>query len=107
MDYLSQEDKVRNRPARPRTDDVTGFPVFKGVFADPAGDLDKSLTIEVASPVQPVPPAAPGVPLTAIVLEGLTVQPRAEASGQAKWITWVVRATGMLPVNSSADAKAA
>lgn len=35
------------------------------------------------------------------VLEGLTVQPRAEASGQAKWITWVVRATGMRPVGAA------
>jgi hypothetical protein len=30
-----------------------------------------------------------------VVLEGMTVQPRAEVSGQAKWITWVIRATGM------------
>jgi hypothetical protein len=33
------------------------------------------------------------------VLEGLTVQPRAEVSGQAKWITWVIRATGMHAVH--------
>jgi hypothetical protein len=35
------------------------------------------------------------MPFRPVVLEGMTVQPRAEASGQAKWITWVVRATGM------------
>lgn len=29
----------------------------------------------------------------------MTVQPRAETSGQAKWITWVIRATGMHGVN--------
>lgn len=34
-------------------------------------------------------------PFRPVVLEGLTVQPRAEVSGQAKWITWVVRSTGM------------
>jgi len=80
---------------------VTGLPLFRGTFADPSAekDRDKSVTVEFASQVQPVPPAAvPGVPFRPVVLEGLTVQPRAEASGQAKWITWVVRATGMRPV---------
>jgi hypothetical protein len=118
MEYQSQEDKARNRPARSRIDEVTGFPLFKGMFADPAGekDRDKSLTVEFAAKVQPVPPAAvPGVPFTPVVLEGLTVQPRAEASGQAKWVTWVVRATGIRavdapvsrPVKSPSEAKAA
>jgi hypothetical protein len=32
-------------------------------------------------------------------LEGLAVQPRAEMSGQAKGITWVVQATGMRAAN--------
>ncbi len=35
------------------------------------------------------------MPFRPVVLEGMTVQPRAETSGQAKWITWVIRATGM------------
>jgi hypothetical protein len=30
-----------------------------------------------------------------VVLEGMTVAPRAETSGQAKWITWTIHATGM------------
>jgi hypothetical protein len=159
-EYQSQEDKARNRPVRPRTDEATGLPLFRGTFADrlrrrgmpilrdqrrdPAdqryrphagvglrslqhrmGDLgdqtglarscaaerppsaekdrDKSVAVEFASRVQPVPPAAiPGVPFRPVVLEGLTVQPRAEASGQAKWITWVVRANGMQPVGTAA-----
>jgi hypothetical protein len=103
-EYQSQEDKVRNRPVRPRVDEVTGLPLFRGTFADPSAekDRDKSITVEFASQVQPVPPAAvPGVPFRPVVLEGLTVQPRAEASGQAKWITWVVRATGMRPVSTT------
>jgi hypothetical protein len=101
----SQVDKARNRPVRPWTDDATGFPLFKGMFADPSGewDRDKSLAVEFAAKVQPIPPAAvPGVPFTPVVLEGLSVQPCAEASGQAKWITWVVRATGMRAVEAPA-----
>jgi hypothetical protein len=104
-EYQSQEDKARNRPVRPRTDEVTGLPLFRGTFADPSAekDRDKSVTVEFVSRVQPVPPAAiPGVPFRPVVLEGLTVQPRAEVSGQAKWITWVVRATGMQPVGTAA-----
>jgi hypothetical protein len=97
-EYQSQEDRARNRPVRPRTDEATGLPLFRGTFADPAAEKDreKSVTVEFAAKVQPVPPAAmPGVPFRPVVLEGLTVQPRAEVSGQAKWITWVIRATGM------------
>jgi hypothetical protein len=105
-EYQSQEDKARNRPVRPRVDEMTGLPLFRGTFADPSADKDrdKSITVEFATQVQPVPPAAaPGVPFRPVVLEGLTVQPRAEASGQAKWITWVVRATGMRPVSAAAS----
>jgi hypothetical protein len=57
--------------------------------------------VEIAADVQPVPPEAVGnLPFRPIVLEGLTVQPRAETSGQAKWITWVVRATGLRAVQA-------
>src|SRR5690348_13371597 len=104
-EYQSQEDKARNRPVRPRIDEATGLPMFKGTFADPSAekDRDKSFTVLFAAKVQPVPPSSvAGVPFTPVVLEGLTVQPRAEASGQAKWITWVVRATGMRPVDAQA-----
>lgn len=97
-EYQSQEDKARNRPVRPRMDEVSGLPLFKVTIADPSAekDRDKSITVEIAARVQPVPPAAVGgLPFRPVVLDGLTVQPRAETSGQAKWITWVVRATGM------------
>jgi hypothetical protein len=117
-EYQSQEDRARNRPVRPRIDEATGLPLFRGTFADPAADKDreKSVTVEFAAKVQPVPPAAvSGVPFRPVVLEGMTVQPRAETSGQAKWITWVIRATGMTapggasskPAARAADAKAA
>jgi hypothetical protein len=97
-EYLSQEDKARNRPVRPRLDEVTGCPLFRGTFADPSAEKDreKSFTVEFACAYQPVRPAAvSGLPFRAVVLEGMTVQPRAETSGQAKWITWIVRAVGM------------
>jgi hypothetical protein len=97
-EYQSQEDRARNRPVRPRTDEATGLPLFRGTFADPSAEKDreKSVTVEFAAKVQPVPPpAVAGMPFRPVVLEGMTVQPRAETSGQAKWITWVIRATGM------------
>jgi hypothetical protein len=109
-EYQSQEDKARNRPVRPRVDEVSGLPLFRGTFADPSAekDRDKSITVEFATQVQPVPPAAvPGMPFRPVVLEGLTVQPRAEASGQAKWITWVVRASGMRPVGTATTSTSA
>ena len=97
-EYQSSEDRARNRPVRPRLDEVSGLSLFRGTFADPAAEKDreKSVTVEFACAHQPVPPpAVPGVPFRPVVLEGMTVAPRAEASGQAKWITWVIRATGM------------
>lgn len=115
-EYQSQEDRARNRPIRPRTDELTGLPLFRGTFADPSAEKDreKSVTVEFAAKVQPVPPpAVAGVPFRPVVLEGMTVQPRAETSGQAKWITWVIRATGMVAPGSAAksarsgDSKAA
>lgn len=102
-EYQSQEDKARNRPVRPRIDEASGLPIFKVTLADPSAekDRDKSITVEIAAKVQPVPPAAVGnLPFRPVVLEGLTVQPRAEASGQAKWITWVIRATGLRAVDT-------
>lgn len=110
-EYQSQEDKARNRPVRPRVDEATGRRLFRGTFADPSADKDreKSVTVEFACAHQPVPPeAVPGLPFRPVTLEGMTVQPRAETSGQAKWITWTIRATGMTtPSGTSADGTAA
>jgi hypothetical protein len=108
-EYQSQEDRARNRPVRPRTDEATGVPLFRGTFADPAAEKDreKSVTVEFATKVQPVPPAAlAGVPFRPVVLEGMTVAPRAEVSGQAKWITWVIRASGMTAPGKNAGRSA-
>jgi hypothetical protein len=106
-EYQSHEDKARNRPIRPRVDEVTGRPLFRGTFADPSAEKDreKSVTVEFACAHQPVPPAAvAGLPFRPVVLEGMTVAPRAETSGQAKWLTWTIRATGMTaPSSTTAD----
>jgi hypothetical protein len=49
-----------------------------------------------------------GLPFRPVVLEGMTVSPRAETSGQAKWLTWTIRATGMnAPGGVSVDVAAA
>jgi hypothetical protein len=110
-EYQSQEDKARNRPIRPRVDEVTGRPLFRGTFADPSAEKDreKSVTVEFACAHQPVPPAAVGgLPFRPVVLEGMTVAPRAETSGQAKWLTWTIRATGMTaPSSTTVDGTAA
>jgi hypothetical protein len=110
-EYQSQEDKARNRPVRPRVDEVTGLPLFRGTFADPSAEKDreKSVTVEFACAHQPVPPeAVSGVPFRPVVLEGMTVAPRAETSGQAKWLTWTIRATGMkAPGEASVEGTAA
>jgi hypothetical protein len=108
-EYQSAEDRARNRPVRPRVDEMSGLPLFRGTFADPSAEKDreKSVTVEFACAHQPVPPATvPGVPFRPVVLEGMTVAPRAEASGQAKWITWVVRASGMTAPAAASNASA-
>ena len=108
-EYQSAEDRARNRPVRPRIDGVSGLPLFRGTFADPSAEKDreKSVTVEFACAHQPVPPpAVPGVPFRPVVLEGMTVAPRAEASGQAKWITWVIRAVGMTSPGATASSSA-
>jgi hypothetical protein len=97
-EYQSQEDRARNRPVRPRLDEVSGRPLFRGTFADPSAEKDR----EFACAHQPVPPeTVPGLPFRPVVLEGMTVQPRAEVSGQAKWLTWVIRAVGMTAPGTS------
>jgi hypothetical protein len=109
-EYQSQEDKARNRPIRPRVDEVTGHPLFRGTFADPSAEKDreKSVTVEFACAHQPVPPeAVAGLPFRPVVLEGMTVAPRAETSGQAKWLTWTIRAAGMKsPSGAAVDGRA-
>jgi len=39
-EYQSQENRARNRLVRPRLDEVTGHPLFRGTFADPSAEKD-------------------------------------------------------------------
>jgi hypothetical protein len=104
FEYQSQEDRAKNKAPRPIVDPATGLFVYRGQCSDPAAEKarDKAPTVEFLGKVQPVPPAAvaPNVPVRAVVLEGMTVRPKAEASGQAKWLVWQIRATGMRAVAS-------
>ncbi|MDQ3274792.1 MAG: hypothetical protein M3Q39_07110 [Actinomycetota bacterium] len=109
-EYQWPEDKARNQPVRPWVDEATGMPLFKVTVTDQSAekDRDKSVTVEIAAKVQPVPPEAVGnLPFRPVVLEGLTVQPRAETSGQTKWHTWIVRASGLRAVETGAAKSAA
>jgi hypothetical protein len=84
-EYQSQEDRARNRPVRPRLDEATGLPLFRGTFADPAAEKerDKSITVEFACAHQPVPPeAVAGLPFRPVVLEGMTVHPGRKPLGR-------------------------
>ncbi len=38
MEYQPQEDRARNRPMRPRIDEMTGLLLYGGKFADPAAE---------------------------------------------------------------------
>jgi hypothetical protein len=50
MEYQSQEDRARNRPVRPRIDEATGFPLYKGTFADPAAEKEREKSSRWSSP---------------------------------------------------------
>lgn len=109
VEYQSQEDKARNRPIRPRIDELTGKRIYRATIADPSAEKerDKSITVDIVADVQPVAPeAVGGLPFRPVILDGLTVQPRAEASGQAKWITYVFRATGLRAADAPATGRA-
>lgn len=59
-EYQSSDEKARNRPMRPRLDEMTGLRLFRSTFADPSveKDREKSVTVEFACAQQPVPPEA-------------------------------------------------
>ena len=54
-EYQSQEDRARNRPVRARVDEVTGLPLYRGTFADPAADKDREKSITVVGSVPQSP----------------------------------------------------
>ena len=86
--------------SRPQTRDkdtgqlVWSVPVLD---ADPeAGKKDKTVTVKVSAPVQPVPPANDsGFPFTPIEFTGLTATAYVDDNGQRARLAWSLRADGI------------
>ncbi|ASO17956.1 hypothetical protein FHR81_005445 [Actinoalloteichus hoggarensis] len=98
MEYVSQEDKARGRQPKQKVDEATGLLLWKVTVTDPSAvkDRDKSATVVILDPVQPVaPPAAmEGFDFRPVVFEGLTVEPRVQGE-KFKYQGWVLRARAM------------
>ena len=65
--------------------------------ADPdARRADKTVTVKIAAPHQPIPPEAmPGMPFRPVEFEGLTVTPYVQETGGRPRVAYSLRATGM------------
>jgi hypothetical protein len=65
--------------------------------ADPeARKASKTVSVKIAAPVQPVPPAAAsGMPFTAVRFEGLTALPYVDDNGSRPRLAWSFRAEAM------------
>jgi hypothetical protein len=79
-------------------DRESGMPMWtvEVVDADPEA-REKTVTVNIVAPVQPVPPeTAEGVPFRPVEFEGLTVRPyvRSTVTGRGR-LAWSLRATGM------------
>ena len=42
-EYQSQEDRAHRQPVRPRIDEVTGLPLYRGTFADPSAEKEREV----------------------------------------------------------------
>jgi hypothetical protein len=110
-EYQSKEDKAKGRPIKQRIDEETGERLWKVTVTDPSAtrDGDKSVTVQMTAPHQPVPPEgveiAPGVKVRLVVFEGVTVQPKLEGNGEFKRIGYIVRARGMRGVQTRATGR--
>ena len=73
--------------------------------ADPlAGKKDKTITVKVLAPQQPVPPHNDTpFPFTPVAFEGLTVTPYVDDNGPRPRLAWSFRATGLLPAGSGSS----
>lgn len=80
-------------------DKESGLPVWavSVLDADPdARRSDKTVTVKISSPHQPIPPEmAPGVPFRPVEFDGLTVTPYVNESGSRPRVAYSLRATGM------------
>lgn len=95
-----------NAPARPdgsrpqSVDKENGLPVWQinVIDADPdAGKKDKTVSVKVASKVQPVPPEnKSGTPFTLVEFSGMTVTAWIDDSNKERpRIAWSIRANGV------------
>ena len=91
----------KSSPGRPvqSTDKESGLPVWSVsvLDADPeARRGDKTVTVKIAAPHQPIPPEAmAGVPFRPVEFDGLTVTPYVNESGGRPRVAYSLRATGM------------
>lgn len=94
----------------------TGVPVWdvQVMDADPAASKrQKTVTVKIIAPHQPVPPTANGLPFAAVEFDGLMVTPYVDDSGGRPRVAYSIRARGMTAPGkrssgqAGADAKAA
>ncbi len=80
-------------------DKESGLPVWAVSVLDADPDArrgDKTVTVKIAAPHQPIPPdAAPGVPFRPVEFDGLTVTPYVNESGGRPRVAYSLRASGM------------
>lgn len=96
-EYQSREDRAMGKPARQRTDEVTGKRQWKITVTDPSEPNAKRASYEVTllADVQPVPTTTEALPgMRPIELDGLTAEPRVAGNGEFKYQSYVFRATG-------------
>lgn len=91
---------TREDGSRPQARDKdTGLPVWSVPVLDAdelAGKRDKTVTVKLLAPHQPVPPEnKTGLPFTQVEFVGLTALPYIDDSGNRPRIAWSYRAEGM------------
>lgn len=88
---------TKERPVQ-ALDRDSGVPVWdvQVMDADPAaGKRQKTVTVKIIAPHQPVPPTANGLPFAAVEFDGLMVTPYVDDSGGRPRVAYSIRARGM------------
>ncbi|WP_198654391.1 MULTISPECIES: hypothetical protein [Nocardia] len=97
---LREFSQDRNRPGRQVRDEVTGLLVWKIKVSDPAVEnADRaSYAVHLLSEEEPVPTTQEISPhMRPIELVGVTAQPRLKGSGEFKYQSYLIRASGYAP----------
>jgi hypothetical protein len=110
MEYVSNEDKARDKQPKQKIDEQTDLLQWKVTVADPSAekDRDKSATVTLLSKVQPVPPpaAVAGFDFRPVAFDGLTVEGRVMGE-KFKYQGWVLRASDMREPKTAGGSKPA